>query len=1026
MPTSPLHPTPATETKNQWARDDPAFVVLLLLFISITAVAYGIAYKLGVLGTLNLILFMGFIDFLLVGAVVATIVWFFSNRFLIQQQIHSADQAVEWAYCFDVHCNAFFPVFLITYVVQFFFIPIVTQNGWISLFVGNTLYLAAIGYYFYVTHLGYNVLPFLRHPEVFLFPISVLTVLYVVSLVVWFNAHAHAHARGLASGTPFEAAAAAASEVDRTVDDASLPGAATLLAMLRSDDTTQQHKLRQLLRRRASEAATRLKAAEAFAAQAQHKAATLRAEQLAAEALLRMLLLEQDNALSEDCAPPAAEPTTPCRTLPANPATPACETRNSMTPLGMSPSASARLEDTPALHFALPCLAHNNAACPDDMCPFPHVCLYCRTKDHTFLACPEKPCLCLHFNAKHENKCAPSTKCPRLHICLFCLDDHPYSQCPLPHPPASIDTCDSWNATGICAVDASTTASTSNASPQKQQQSQEPTPTSPTCPTTTTSSTTTHLPTLTTTPNHTTFECPHNADTFLQNPRLDAILASHRRGTFVSRKQVARNSVAVGAKIHHASVMSMRGVDDWFVPAVETSLRGGKKGAGEKDSTKYNDTLQYAPSSTSSSSGGLRVSTDVIDTQHHSRGYDRGSGGEYRSSSSRKTYQQQHNSGGSGGLYSDRGAVALPSSQQEQSTTPNSSLFSQRSSDRKDREYVESGSGGGREKTAAGRSIVGFASTGSSAAVGGGGGVEGESVPSGAGGLWESCETLVSGTGVGEEDNKNRLGRKADKAGEEEDAMAVDGASLGGGSNSTATGVNKRDRSLASDDEHLGLPPPMLRRSGGSGGRDNGRKSVSEDEAEDSFGREKRGRRRDSGKDEWEEEEVMESGDVAGGGGREAVEGEEYFFAGSGGGGGGASSSSSGGRHHYSNNSNSGGYKNHYPRDSGKYRSSSSTRISSYRYGNNSSTTATAPPRGGSRSPTMMMDRRSSNGTNGGKRRDSGEPPRDRSTIDKDRSVNPCFQFNNGRDCLHGRRCWYRHACMRCESVHHGEFECDK
>ncbi|KAJ3237362.1 hypothetical protein HDU81_009584 [Chytriomyces hyalinus] len=175
------------QTKNQWARDDPAFVVLQLLFISITAVAYGIAYKLGVIGTFKLIMFMGLIDFLLIGAIVASIVWFCANNFLVQQQIHSATQAVEWAYCFDVHCNAFFPVFLITYVVQFFFIPIVTQSGWLPLFVGNSLYMAAITYYFYLTHLGYNVLPFLRHPEVFLYPISVLSILYVLSLVVWFS-----------------------------------------------------------------------------------------------------------------------------------------------------------------------------------------------------------------------------------------------------------------------------------------------------------------------------------------------------------------------------------------------------------------------------------------------------------------------------------------------------------------------------------------------------------------------------------------------------------------------------------------------------------------------------------------------------------------------------------------------------------------------------------------------------------------------------------------------------------------------
>ncbi|KAJ3394736.1 Molybdenum cofactor synthesis protein 1 [Entophlyctis sp. JEL0112] len=153
----------------------------------VTAIAYGIAYKLGVIGTLKLILFMGFVDFLLVGAAVATVFWLLANTFLIQHQIHSAEQSVEWAYCFDVHCNSFFPVFLITYVLQFFFIPLVTREGWIAVFLGNTIYMAAIGYYFYVTHLGYNVLPFLRRVEVFLWPVSLVVVLYIVSLVVWFN-----------------------------------------------------------------------------------------------------------------------------------------------------------------------------------------------------------------------------------------------------------------------------------------------------------------------------------------------------------------------------------------------------------------------------------------------------------------------------------------------------------------------------------------------------------------------------------------------------------------------------------------------------------------------------------------------------------------------------------------------------------------------------------------------------------------------------------------------------------------------
>lgn len=44
---------------------------------------------------------------------------FVSNKFLRKP---STDQRVEWAFCFDVHCNAFFPLLLILHVVQLFLI----------------------------------------------------------------------------------------------------------------------------------------------------------------------------------------------------------------------------------------------------------------------------------------------------------------------------------------------------------------------------------------------------------------------------------------------------------------------------------------------------------------------------------------------------------------------------------------------------------------------------------------------------------------------------------------------------------------------------------------------------------------------------------------------------------------------------------------------------------------------------------------------------------------------------------------
>lgn len=42
------------------------------------------------------------------------------------------------------------------YVIQFLLMPVIARDYWLSLFVGNSLYLVAFGYYFTITFLGYN------------------------------------------------------------------------------------------------------------------------------------------------------------------------------------------------------------------------------------------------------------------------------------------------------------------------------------------------------------------------------------------------------------------------------------------------------------------------------------------------------------------------------------------------------------------------------------------------------------------------------------------------------------------------------------------------------------------------------------------------------------------------------------------------------------------------------------------------------------------------------------------------------
>lgn len=171
------------QTKNQWARDDPAFVVLLVTFLTISAIVWSFTYSYGFYDTIKTILSMVLIHFLLVGALISTITWYITNKFLTQTiNSYAVAQKVEWQYAFDVHCNAFIPFYILLYVVQLFFLPLLLKDNWISMFIGNIMYVSAFIWYIVGTFLGLNALPFLVHTELLLYPIALCIALFVASL----------------------------------------------------------------------------------------------------------------------------------------------------------------------------------------------------------------------------------------------------------------------------------------------------------------------------------------------------------------------------------------------------------------------------------------------------------------------------------------------------------------------------------------------------------------------------------------------------------------------------------------------------------------------------------------------------------------------------------------------------------------------------------------------------------------------------------------------------------------------------
>ncbi|KAI6001604.1 UNC-50 [Pisolithus orientalis] len=180
------------QTKNTWARDDPAILVLLFGCLFVVALAWSTAYSYTVFDAVKLGFIMILRDFLLVGVVMATVIRLFANRVLLSPTSHSSptDMSVEWAYTFDVHTNAFFPLFLTLYVAQLLLLPVILRDRWVCLLVGNTLYLAGFAQYIYGVYLGLSALPFLIRAEILLSPLLPLFASYVVSLL-GFNVASH-------------------------------------------------------------------------------------------------------------------------------------------------------------------------------------------------------------------------------------------------------------------------------------------------------------------------------------------------------------------------------------------------------------------------------------------------------------------------------------------------------------------------------------------------------------------------------------------------------------------------------------------------------------------------------------------------------------------------------------------------------------------------------------------------------------------------------------------------------------------
>jgi len=95
--------------------------------------------------------------------------------------------ALEFGYCFDVSIRAFFPPYVILYILQYILMPAINHQNRASTFFANLLYLAAGIYWSLITFLGYNALHFLHHTQLLLSPMVAWIIIWLVCTILGIN-----------------------------------------------------------------------------------------------------------------------------------------------------------------------------------------------------------------------------------------------------------------------------------------------------------------------------------------------------------------------------------------------------------------------------------------------------------------------------------------------------------------------------------------------------------------------------------------------------------------------------------------------------------------------------------------------------------------------------------------------------------------------------------------------------------------------------------------------------------------------
>ena len=147
--------------KNKYGRDDPGFLLLLIIYIFISSISYSITFGIyNPFKIFNLFFIQTFVFLITFGLIISMI-----SKIIIDKYFNNSttNQTIEYIYAFDIHCNGFVPMYTFCVIIPFIFIGITSKDNYmIQVLLSNSLLCIGILYYSYVTFISYFSLPFVR------------------------------------------------------------------------------------------------------------------------------------------------------------------------------------------------------------------------------------------------------------------------------------------------------------------------------------------------------------------------------------------------------------------------------------------------------------------------------------------------------------------------------------------------------------------------------------------------------------------------------------------------------------------------------------------------------------------------------------------------------------------------------------------------------------------------------------------------------------------------------------------------